>query len=138
MVHDETELQVPSNGVIRFNDVNLTNGITYNPATGEFTVPSDGEYLINWWVNVRNNNTLTRTCAALGIELHRFWPSDSLIAHSSVHNRLFYNETGSIVGNAIFNATAGSTYRFINSSTVDIMLVPNDLYSASISIARIN
>ena len=55
-----------------------------------------------------------------------------------MHNRLFYNETGSIVGNAIFNNNAGSTYRFINSSTVDIMLVPNDLYSASVSIARIN
>lgn len=138
MVHDETELEVPSNDVIRFNNINLSDGITYNPATGEFTLPSDGQYLVNWWVNVRNNNTLTRTCAAIGIELHQFWPNDTLVAHSSVHNRLFYNETGSIVGNAIFNNNAGSTYRFINSSTVDIMLVPNDLYSASVSIARIN
>ena len=138
MVHDESELEVPSNGVIRFNIINLSHGITYNPATGEFTIPNNGRYLINWWFNVRNNNSATRTCAALGIELHKFWPNDELIAHSSVHNRLFYNETGSIVGNAIFNAQAGATYRFINSSSVDIMLVPNDLYSASISIARIN
>lgn len=138
MVHDETELAVPVNGVIRFNDTNLSNGITYNPGSGEFTLPSNGQYLIHWWVNVRNDNTLTRTCAALGIELHQFWPSDVLIAHSSTHNRLFYNETGSIVGNAIFNANAGSTIRFVNSSPVDILLVPNDLYSASITITRIN
>ena len=34
MVHDESELQVPSNGVIRFNNTNLSNGITYDPNTG--------------------------------------------------------------------------------------------------------
>ncbi len=138
MIHDESELQIPSNNVIRFNTTNLNNGITYNPANGEFTIPNDGQYIINWWVNVRNNNTLTRTCAPLGIELHRYWPTDELIAHSSTHNRLFFNETGSIVGNAIFNAQKGSTYRFINSSPVNIELVPNDLYSASVSITRIN
>lgn len=138
MVHDETELQIPTNGVIRFNSTNLSNGITYNPVTGEFSLPSDGQYLIHWWINARNNNTLTRTCAPLGVELHEFWPNDALIAQSSTHNRLFFNETGTIVGNAIFNANAGSTYRFINSSSVDIELVPNDLYSASVTITRIN
>ena len=138
MVHDESELQVPSNGVIRFNNTNLSNGITYDPNTGEFTIPSNGQYIIHWWVNVRNNNTLTRTCAPLGIELHKFWPNDELIAHSSTHNRLFFNDTGTIVGNAIFNAQAGATYRFINSSPVGIELVPNDLYSAAVSITRIN
>ncbi len=138
MVHDESEIQIPSNDVIRFNTINLSNGITYNPINGEFTIPDDGQYLINWWINVRNNNTLTRTCAALGVEFHEFWPNDSLIAHSSTHNRLFFNETGSIVGNAIFYAQSGATYRFINSSPVGIELVPNDLYSASVSITRIN
>ena len=138
MVHDESELEIPSNNVIRFNNTNLSNGITYNAATGEFTLPSDGQYAITWWVNVRNNNTLTRTCAPLSIEFHKYWPNDVFIAHSSTHNRLFYNETGTIVGNAVFDNEAGSTYRFINSSPVGIMLVPNDLYSASISIYRIN
>lgn len=138
MVHDETELQVPTNGVIRFNTINLSNGITYSPATGEFTLPSDGEFIIHWWINARNNNTLTRTCAPLGVELHQFWPNDVLIAHSSTHNRLFFNETGTINGNAIFDVTAGSTIRFVNSSSVPIELVPNDLYSAAVSITRIN
>lgn len=138
MVHDESELQVPSNGVIPFNNINLSNGITYNTGNGEFTIPSNGQYIIYWWINARNNNTLTRTCAPLGVELHQYWPNDLLIAHSSTHNRLFYNETGSIVGNAIFNANAGSTFRFINSSSVGIELVPNDRYSAAVSITRIN
>ncbi len=138
MVHDETELVVPTNNVIRFNDVNLSNGITYNAANGEFTLPTDGQYAITWWINVRNNNTLTRTCAPLSIEFHKYWPNDVFIAHSSTHNRLFYNETGTIVGNAVFDNEAGSTYRFINTSPVGIMLVPNDLYSASISIYKIN
>ena len=138
MVHDESELVIPNNNVIRFNNTNLSNGITYNAATGEFTLPSDGQYAVTWWINVRNNNTLTRTCAPLSVEFHKFWPNDVFIAHSSTHNRLFYNETGTIVGNAVFDNEAGSTYRFINSSPVDIMLVPNDLYSAAISIYRIN
>ncbi len=138
MIHDESELQIPSNSVIRFNTTNFSNGITYNPATGEFTLPSDGQYAINWWINARNNNTLTRTCAPLGVEFHKYWPNDVFIAHSSTHNRLFFNETGTLVGNAIFNNEAGSTYRFVNSSPVDIELVPNDLYSASVSINRIN
>lgn len=138
MVHDESELEIPTNNVIRFNNTNLSNGITYNAATGEFTLPSDGQYAITWWINVRNNNTLTRTCAPLSVEFHKYWPNDVFIAHSSTHNRLFYNETGTIVGNAVFDNEAGSTYRFINSSPVGIMLVPNDLYSAAISIYRIN
>lgn len=138
MVHDETELQVPSHEVIRFNNTNLSNGITYNSANGEFTIPSDGEYIIQWWINARNNYSQTQNCAALGVELHQFWPNDIFVAHSSTHNRLFFNDTGTIVGNAIFYAEAGSTYRFINSSPVEIELVPNDLYSAAVSITKIN
>ena len=73
----------------------------------------------------------------LGVELHQFWPEDILIAHSSTHNKLTCCDTGTINGNAIFEALPGASYRFINTSEVDFKLVPNDLYSASVSITRI-
>lgn len=142
MVHDESELVVPSHNVIKYNMTNLSNGITYDSNNGEFTLPQDGQYLVTWWVNARNNDkfSLFEKCkeTALGIELHQYWPEDVLIAHSSTHNAVSCCETGTISGNAIFNAKAGSTYRFVNSSDVDFKLVPNDLYSASVSITRIN
>ncbi len=140
MVHDESDTLVPSNNIIKFNNTNLATGISYDPNIGEFTVPSNGQYIIHWWVNVRNEKQSYDDCEryALGIELHQFYPFDVLIAHSSTHNRLSYLQTGTISGNAIFNATGGSTFRFINSSAIDFTLVPNDLYSAAVSITRIN
>lgn len=141
MIHDETNLAVASNDVIKYNNTNLSNGITYNPITGELQVPTDGQYQIHWWANVKNKSkVLCDDCepVALSIEFHQFWPSKEFIAHSSTHNKLNYCETGTISGSAIFNATAGSTFRFVNSSTVDFELVPNDKYSAVVSISRIN
>jgi len=142
MVHEETNLAVPSHNVVRYNLMNLSNGITYDKNTGEFTVPSDGQYAAHWWINAKNKNdkAMYEDCSpvALGVELHQFWPNDQLIAHSSTHNKLNCCETGTLSGNAVFNATAGSTFRFVNSSPVDIELVPNDLYSASVSIYKVN
>ena len=140
MVHDESNAVIPTNDPIRFNITNLYNGITYDATNGEFTVPSDGLYIIHWWVNVKNNNHLSEDCEqhTLGIELHQIYPYDALIAHSSTHNKLSCCETGTINGNAIFDATAGAKYRFVNSSAVDFALIPNDLYSASVSITRVN
>lgn len=147
MVHEESNLVVPNNGVLKFNLTNLSNGITYNPLTGEFLLPQDGQYLVHWWVNVRNRNRINNMpytendeCSpvALGIELHKYWPNDELIAHSSTHNRLSCCDTGTITGNAIFDGNEGASYRFVNSSPVDFEMVPNDLYSASVTITRIN
>ena len=141
MVHDTSNSIVPAKEAIKFNNINIYNGIYYDPNTGEFTVPDDGLYIIHWWVNVRHNRqVMSDECEpkALGIELHRVIPSDTLIAHSSTHNKLNCCDTGTIVGNAIFAARAESTFKFVNSSDIDFSLVPNDLYSASVSIARIN
>ena len=140
MVHDESDSFVASGDPIRFGITNLSNGVTYDPTTGEFTLPQDGQYLIHWWVNVRNLKNKDYDCEpnALGIELHQFYPGDTLIAHSSTHNRLNLCETGTINGNAIFNGNAGATYRFINTSNVDFELVPNDRYSGSFTITKIN
>ena len=89
---------------------------------------------------IKNHNKDINDCEdkALSIELHRFWPSDELIAHSSTHNKVNCCDSGTINGNAIFHALPGTSYRFINSSKVDFQLIPNDLYSACVSITRIN
>ena len=139
MVHDENNAVVPINEAIKPSIINLTNGITYDPTSGEFMVPQTGQYLINWWFNVRSKNTNTE-CEpiALGIELHQTTPGFNLIAHSSTHNRLSCCDTGTISGNALFAANANDKFRFVNTSNTDFQLVPNDRYSASFSITRIN
>ena len=139
MVHDESNSTVSHNQPILFQNTNISNKISYNPATGDFTIPEEGIYIIHWWINVRHTDSDYSTCEprTLGVELHQFWPSDVLIAHSSTHNKLTCCDTGTISGNAIFAALPGASYRLINTSGIDFSLVPNDLYSAAVSITRI-
>lgn len=139
MVHDRSNTTVPTQTPLLFQNTNISNKITYNPATGDFYIPEAGIYAMHWWVNVRNKNNGEQDCEpkTLGIELHQFWPEDVLIAHSSTHNKLTCCDTGTISGNAIFEALPGASYRLINTSDVDFDFVPNDLYSASVSINRI-
>ncbi|MCI6107533.1 MAG: complement C1q domain-containing protein [Tenericutes bacterium] len=138
MVHDETDSTVPNQQPVLFQTANISNKISYNPATGDFSIPEKGIYIIHWWINVRHTDkNVSCEPRALGIELHQFWPDDVLIAHSSTHNKLTSCDTGTINGNAIFEALPGASYRFINTSGLDISLVPNDLYSATVSITRI-
>ena len=139
MVHDESNSGIPITEAVKFNVPNLLNEITYDPTTGEFTVPTAGEYMIHWWINVRNKDK-SGTCGprVLGIEFHQVVPFDVLIAHSSTHNAVYPCATGTISGNAIFSAPANSKFKFFNTSGVDIELVANDLYSASVSMNRIN
>ena len=122
MVHDESNSTIQPNDPLLLQATNLSNNITYDSSTGNFNIPEKGTYIIHWWVNVRNKNNL---------------PNDILIAHSSTHNKISCCDTGTINGNAIFNATDGSSFRFLNTSLIPIDLVPNDLYSASVSITRI-
>ena len=139
MVHDESNAIVPVNEAIKPTITNLSNGITYDSTTGEFMVPQTGQYLINWWFNVRSKNTnIECEPIALGIELHQTTPGFNLIAHSSTHNKLSCCNTGTISGNALFAANANDKFRFVNTSNTDFQLVPNDRYSASFSITRIN
>ena len=139
MVHDETDSMVGQQQPLLFQTTNISNKITYNPLTGDFTIPEAGIYTIHWWVNARHSDKQDSSCEpkTLGIEFHQFWPSDVLIAHSSTHNKLTCCDTGTISGNAIFEALPGASYRLINTSDVDFRLVPNDLYSACVSITRI-
>ena len=137
MVHDLSNSTVPVQNPILFQNTNLASKISYSPVTGDFSIPEKGIYIIHWWVNVRNKG---KTCEdkALSIEFRKFWPNVELIAHSSTHNKVSCCQTGTINGNAIFEATAGGSYRFVNASKFDFELVPNDLYSGCVSITRIN
>ncbi len=139
MVHDETDSAVPAGQPVMFQTTNIANKITYNPNTGDFSIPEAGIYIVHWWINVRHNDNRNSTCEpkTIGIEFHQYWPNDVLIAHSSTHNKLTCCDTGTVSGNAIFEALPGASYRFINTSDMDIKLVPNDLYSGSVSITRI-
>ncbi len=139
MVHDETNSTVGVQQPVLFQATNISNKITYNPNTGDFSIPEAGIYIIHWWINVRHSDKNDESCEpkTLGIEFHQFWPEDVLIAHSSTHNKLTCCDTGTISGNAIFEALPGASYRLINTSDVDLRLVPNDLYSGCVSITRI-
>ena len=132
-----TGLQGPT--PLLFQVTNLSNKITYNNATGDFYVPEEGIYNVHWWINARNANSNENNCEpkTLGVEFHQYWPEDVLIAHSSTHNKLTCCDTGTLNGNAIFYAPGGTSYRLINTSEVDFSLVPNDNYSACVSIHRI-
>lgn len=139
MVHDETNSVVPAANPLLFQTTNLSNKITYNSATGDFYIPEDGIYTIHWWINARNRNKNEHDCEpkTLGVEFHQFWPEDILIAHSSTHNKLTCCDTGTLSGNAIFEAKGGTSFRLINTSEIDFELVPNDNYSACVSISRL-
>ena len=139
MVHDESNSAVPMTESVKFNVPNLLNEITYDATTGEFSIPTAGEYMVHWWINVRNKDK-SGYCGPrpLGIEFHQVVPFDVKIAHSSTHNEVYPCATGTISGNAIFSAPANSKFKFFNTSGVDIELVANDLYSASVSMNRIN
>ncbi len=140
MVHDEANGVIPSQTPVLLSTTNLSKKITYNSGTGDFYIPEGGIYIMHWWLNVKNHDTKSQDCEpkALGVELHQYWPTDVLIAHSSTHNKLSYCGSGTISGNAIFTATPGASYRLINTSDVDLQLVPNDLYSACVSITKIS
>ena len=139
MVHDETNSTVQAQNPLLFQVTNLSNKITYNNATGDFYVPEEGIYNVHWWINARNANSNENNCEpkTLGVEFHQYWPEDVLIAHSSTHDSLTCCDTGTLNGNAIFYAPGGTSYRLINTSEVDFSLVPNDNYSACVSIHRI-
>lgn len=139
MVHSDAELFVPVASPIKFNITNLSNGITYDPTTGEITVPSDGLYLILWWLNVKNKDKGEECVEVpLGVDLKQTSPAFFTIASSATHNKTNCCDTGTINGNAIFSATANSKYQLFNASIVDFQLIVNNVYSASVSITRIN
>lgn len=138
MVHQVGRVSVDPQQPILFETPNISSGITYDLNTGQFTIHTQGQYLINWWVNVRQINTADYEVDPVSIDFKEVLPVDTVIARSSVNNRLSRQQTGMLVGNAIFTATANSVYKFINSGTVTFELEPNESWAGSVSITRIN
>ena len=139
MAHDESTNTVGVGAPLLFTTTNLASNIVYNPANGVFTVTQPGQYLIHWWINVKNCSNYSSdsvTTAPIIITLNQVTPSALMISSSSSHNSLAQNATATVSGNAVFNATAGSTFRLINSSSISFQLVKNGMYSGSISIIR--
>lgn len=137
MMHDESTNTVNAGAPILFNQMNLASGITYNPATGVFTISQPGQYLIHWWLNVSNPSTsVTSTGSPIIVTLNQISPAALLISSSATHESLRDRETGQLNGNAVFNATAGSTFRLINASSISMQLVKNGQYSGSVSVIR--
>lgn len=139
MVHDESNSQIAHNNPILLQSTNLSKKIVYNTNTGDFYIPEKGIYIIHWWINARNKTNNLEDCdpTALSVEFHQYWPQNILIAHSSTHNKISRCDTGTINGNAIFAASANTSYRLINTSNINIELVPNNKYSACVSITKI-
>ncbi len=137
MLHDEGTNSVNVGAPILFSTINLSSGITYNPATGVFTITQPGQYMIHWWLNVRNPDTSASAAASpIIVTLNQVSPSALLISSSATHNSLSDRATGQVNGNAVFTAAAGSTFRLINASTISMQLVKNGQYSGSVSIIR--
>ncbi len=137
MVHDEGTNTVNVGAPVLLSTTNLASGITYNPATGVFTISQPGQYMVHWWLNVQNPSTSVSAAAApIIVTLNQVTPSALLISSSATHNSLSDNATGQVNGNAVFNATAGSTFRLVNASTISMKLIKNGQYSGSISVIR--
>ncbi len=137
MLHDEGTNAVNVGAPVLFSTTNLSSGITYNPANGVFTITQPGQYMIHWWLNVRNPSTSeTAAPSPIIVTLNQITPSAQLISSSATHNSLSDRATGQLNGNAVFTATANSTFRLINASTISMQLVKNGQYSGSLSIIR--
>lgn len=93
--------------------------------------------MIHWWLNVQNPDTsVSASASPIIVTLNQITPAALLISSSATHNSLSDRATGQVNGNAVFTATAGSTFRLINASTISMQLVKNGQYSSSVSVIR--
>ena len=117
---------------ILFSTPTSINNITYN--SGTFTLPA-GVYLVTWSGVIKNENT---TAVTLVLGLYRTSGTAAYIAYSQCANTVTNNNSGHIAGNAIFTATAGSTYQLRNATGTNISTVTGTAPAITLSITRIN
>lgn len=136
MVHNTASNTISPGNAILFNITDLSNQITYAPASGSFTIPSTGQYLVNWWASISNDSGAPMK---LVVNLRRTSPSVALIS-KAVSSSTIPNSSDTVVfGTALINVTsANSIYQFQNGSSGNISSVLTDGYSAVVTIARIN
>lgn len=137
MIHDEGSNMINSGSPILFSNIDLENNITYNPNTGEITIIHPGQYMVCWWLNARNPDmSLSYPSFPITITLNQLTPTAKVIATSVSFQKTIGGSTVQINGNAVFEATAGSTFSFINSSEHEIELILNSQCSSTVSIIR--
>ena len=134
-VTDNTESTVANGANILFSTANVAANIGYSAATGIFTINDAGQYYAVWSINAANNGTSSVSPA---IAFEQLTPTPTVIADSVTAESVGSGESGNVSGSAIFEATAGSTYAFVNDTSEAIALRPNGHASATVTIFRIN
>lgn len=138
MMHGEQTISIDVGSPLLFNVKDLENDITYDPNTGIFTVAHPGQYMIVWWLNIRNPDiTLTYPPFTIVVTLNQITPAPKIISYSASYSVLVGNAVKQISGNAIFEATAGSTFSFNNASAHVIEIIPSEIYSGCVSVMKV-
>ncbi|AWI06930.1 C1q-like domain-containing protein [Clostridium drakei] len=136
MVHDTASNSVAPGNAILFDTTDLSSEITYSAATGNFTIASIGQYLVNWWTAISNSSGLA---IKLIVNLIQTSPSSIVISKAITSSTIPNGNDSVIFGTAILNVTsANSVFQFQNGSSGNITMILTDGYSAVVTIARIN
>ncbi len=134
-ISDTTDAVIANEANVLFSTSNIAENIGYDPATGVFTVNDAGQYFAVWSINVSNNDT---TEIPISVALRQLTPTSVIIANTVTDSGIRQNENGTVTGSAIFNATAGATYAFVNNSGNSITLESNERLAATVTVFRIN
>ncbi len=136
MVHDTASSLITPGSAILLNIADLSSGVSYVSATGNFTIASSGQYLVNWWVSISNNSGAAMNVV---VNLTETSPSTALIS-TAITSSPIPNASDTVVfGTGIINVTVpNSIYQFQNGSTGNISTVVTNGYSAVVTIVRIN
>lgn len=137
MIHDESANAIEAGSPILFGEINYAKDITYDPDTGVFTIIHPGQYLVQWWLNLRNPDmALAYPAFPFVITLNQLTPTAKVISYSTTYGAFIGGAISQINGNAVFEATAGSTFSFINSSEHVLNLIHVSQYSGCVSVTR--
>lgn len=136
MVHDTNSAPITSGNAILLNITDLSSGVSYASATGNFTIASAGQYLVNWWVAISNNSG---AAMKLIVNLKETSPSTALVSKAVSSSAIANGSDTVVFGTAIINVTVpNSIYQFQNGSSGNVSTVITDGYSAVVTFARIN
>lgn len=126
---------VAVNEVVPFNTI-VENQRIIMATDGTFTIPAEGIYLVNWWVNAANN---TGAEAVINTSLNSVTPTAEVISPTTSSFAVGAGDSDILHGVALINATtANSTYNITNTSTIPFDIVLQNGVGATITVNRIN